>query len=157
MTHGDIIDTLTGLIKVCKDGLQGCLACAEHVGVGSPKLTALLSTCRRGYASAAEALQALSIEQGADSAKDAAGDATPVCALLRGEPCMRSISARMGEVAVLEACERVEERAKVAYQKALVKGLPSSVRAVVEQQYLGLLRNREQLRALLYESKHAPR
>jgi len=49
---------------------------------------------------------------------------------------------------LLEECERGEDVAKAAYSKALKEMLPENIRAVVERQYQGVLRNHDQIRDL---------
>ncbi|WP_410343130.1 PA2169 family four-helix-bundle protein, partial [Thioalkalivibrio sp.] len=48
-----------------------------------------------------------------------------------------------------DECERGEDVAKESYQEALEnQALPPDIRAVVERQYKGVLRNHDQVKAL---------
>ena len=57
------------------------------------------------------------------------------------------------DVAVLEECERGEDIAKKSYSRALAQPLPDAIRAVVERQYQGVLRNHDQIKMLRDEAK----
>ncbi|MBV8635803.1 MAG: PA2169 family four-helix-bundle protein [Burkholderiaceae bacterium] len=149
MTNEEIISTLNELIKVCNDGSEGFKACAEHANVDSPKLKMLLVERQRECASASDALRALVVEQGADPATGT----TASGALHRGWLDIKTAVSGKKDLAVLEECERGEDAAKEAYRKALAKDLPSPIRAIIEMQYQGVLRNHDQIRALRDEER----
>ena len=50
--------------------------------------------------------------------------------------------------AILNECERGEDVAVKSYRKALEKDLPAEVRSVVQNQYQGVQRNHDQVKAL---------
>jgi hypothetical protein len=52
------------------------------------------------------------------------------------------------DLAILEECERAEDVAKARYRKALEETLPEDIRAVVQRQYDGVMRNHDQIRDL---------
>lgn len=144
MTHDEIVSTLNDLIKVCNDGSEGFKACAEHADVESGALKTLLVQRQRECVSASDALRALVVQQGGE----AATGTTIGGSLRRGWLDIKANIAGKKDLAVLEECERGEDVAKAAYKKALDKGLPPPIRAVVEQQYQGVLRNHDQIKVL---------
>ena len=54
----------------------------------------------------------------------------------------------MDDHAVLDACERGEDAAKVSYEKALKQDLPGDVRRVVENQYREVRTNHDRVKEL---------
>jgi len=69
-------------------------------------------------------------------------------AMHRGWVAVRGTLSGYTDVGMLEECERGEDVAKSRYQKALSRPLPEPIRAVVERQYQGVLRNHEQVKLL---------
>ncbi|MNQ99080.1 hypothetical protein D3C85_1148020 [compost metagenome] len=69
-------------------------------------------------------------------------------AMHRGWTNLKAAVASRTDLVLLEECERGEDVAKAAYGKALQDTLPENVRAVVERQYQGVLRNHDQIRDL---------
>ena len=142
MDNDEVISTLNDLIETCKDGEYGFRACAEQVdAIDLETLFARRAeACRR----AAEELQERVVELGGrpDSGGTAAG------ALHRGWIALRSKLAKYDDLAVVEECERGEDVAVKRYSEALDTPLPDSIRAVVERQYQGTLRNHDQIREL---------
>jgi hypothetical protein len=59
-----------------------------------------------------------------------------------------SAAADGDDLAILEECERGEDVAKAKYRKALEEALPDDIRAVVQRQYDGVIRNHDQIRDL---------
>jgi uncharacterized protein (TIGR02284 family) len=151
MTHDEIISTLNDLIKVCNNGSEGFKACAENAQVDSPELKTMLAERQRECTLASDELRALVVEQGGDPATGTTVGGT----LHRGWLGVKTTVTGKSDLAVLEECERGEDVAKAAYSKALGKGLPTPIRAVVEQQYQGVLRNHDQIKALRDEEKSA--
>lgn len=76
-------------------------------------------------------------------------------ALHRGWLNVKTAVAGNTDRVVLEECERGEDVAKNAYQKALGKDLPESARLVVDQQYRGVITNLAQIKKLHEEAKMA--
>jgi uncharacterized protein (TIGR02284 family) len=151
MEHDEIINTLNGLIKVCNDGMAGFQACAEYANIDSPKLKALLTGLGPECALAADTLSALVREEhGVPVAGTAVSDERYGC-----WPNIDTIIEGKSDRTVLEECERGEHFAKGIYQKALEKDLPQHIRLMVEQQYLGVLHNYEQIRKLLDEASES--
>jgi len=61
----------------------------------------------------------------------------------------------MDEHAVLAECERGEDAAKGAYEKALEENLPPEVEAMVQRQYQGVKENHDRIRDLRNQAAHA--
>ena len=78
---------------------------------------------------------------------------TAAGALHRGWLNVKTAITGKSDRAVLEECERGEDVAKLAYQKALAKELPESIRIVVERQYQGVLRNHDLIKGLRDEAR----
>lgn len=149
MNHDDIVDVLNQLIENCRDGQYGFESCAEHVEEPSVRnvFLARASECQ----SAALELQALVLQYGGKP--DDGGSMSG--AVHRGWVAVKGTLAGYSTHAVLEECERGEDVAKARYRKALEQGLPEPVRAVVERQYQGVLRNHDQVRNLRDAYRHA--
>ena len=144
MTRDEIISTLNDLIKVCNDGSEGFKTCAENADIDSQELKTLLLARHQECASASQALQTLVAEQGSTPVSGTTASGS----LHRGWLDIKAKIVGKKDLAVLEECERGEDVAKSAYQKALAKGLPQQIQAVVELQYQGVLRNHDQIKAL---------
>ena len=149
MSNDDIIDTLNDLIETCKDGEYGFRTSAEYLRDASIKQTFVnrAEDCRQ----AAAELQALVARFGgkAEDSGSAAG------ALHRGWVAVKGVLAGYTDKAILEETERGEDTALASYRKALDKGLPPDVRAVVERQYEGVKRNHLQVRTLRDQARAA--
>jgi uncharacterized protein (TIGR02284 family) len=151
MKQDEAVDTLNGLIEICNDGVEGFKACAENAKIESAELRALLINRAHECTRAAEELSKLVEDLGGV----AATGATSVGALHRGWLNVKTAVMGKTDRAVLEECERGEDAAKLAYQKALTKVLPQSARTVVEQQYQGVLKNHDLIKKLRDEAKVA--
>ena len=151
MNNDDVIDTVDDLIETTKDGEYGFAACAEHAKSADLKATfsRRADECRQGAAE----LQRLVVELGgkADTGGSVAG------AMHRGWVAVRGTLTTYDDKAMLEECERGEDRAKVAYRDALDEDLPSNVRALVERQYQGVQRNHDEIKRLRDSVKTAVR
>jgi len=134
-------------------------------------LNDLIETSRdgeKGFRTAAEdtknaELKSVFLRRAEDCAKGAA-DLAPIVARLGGKPeeggsvagalhrgwvQTKSAVTSRDDLAILEETERGEDVAKAKYRKALDDpDLPEDVRAIVQQQYDGVLRNHDQIRGL---------
>ncbi len=140
MSNSKAIDTLNDLIETSKDGEYGFSACAEHVK--STELRQLLSTRSRDCAQAAHELQELVGALGGkpDQGGSAAG------ALHRGWVSVRSALSTHTDLAMLEECERGEDKALARYRAALKDSLPPSVQGVIERQMAGVQAHHDLIR-----------
>ena len=142
MRHDQIVALLNGLLETCRDGEFGFGACARHVG--SAEL-------REGFAMRAADCQRAALELGTYIAEyggtpDSGGSAAG--ALHRG--WVEVISALPGgnDHAMLQECQRGEDAAFGRYRDALDQALPEALRVVIERQFAGVQRNREQIQEL---------
>lgn len=142
MDKDDVISTLNDLIETCKDGEAGFRACADDIR--NAQIKSLFESRAIGCQQAAVELQEFVRAYGGDPAtrSSLAGS------LHRRWVDIKAAIAGQDEHAVLSECERGEDVALRSYRKALEKVLPPEVRAVVERQYQGVLRNHDQVKAL---------
>ncbi len=142
MDNDDVISTLNDLIETCKDGEEGFLTCSRDVS--DTTLKSFLSNRAHTCAAAALELQDLVRAYGGDPERSGSLGG----ALHRRWVDVRSAIAGHDTKTVLKECERGEDVAVARYRNALEKSLPPDVRAVVERQYQGVLKNHDQVRSL---------
>lgn len=142
MDNDEVISTLNDLIETCKDGEEGFRTCAEDIG--DPQLKSFFSERAHGCDAAALELQKLVKGMGGDpeTGPSLAG------ALHRRWIDIKSAITGRDDESILNECERGEDIAKRSYRHALDKDFPTDVRAVVERQYKGVLRNHDEVKAL---------
>jgi len=137
----DTIDVLQDLIKTSNDGQKGYQAAAEDVK--SPEIRAFLTAgaqrCGEGAIELSHLLRALG--------KEPPEGGTAAGALHRGWLQIKA-GVTTTDLAIIEECERGEDRAKAVYKKALEKNLNADVRFVIERQYQGVLENHDRVHAL---------
>jgi uncharacterized protein (TIGR02284 family) len=142
MDRDDVISTLDNLIETSRDGEEGFRACADNVK--NPALKAFFEQkaerCREG----AVQLQHLVREMGGDPER---GGST-AGAVHRFWVGVRGTLSGMADHAILDECERGEDVAKRAYEKALGQDLPDDVRRVVERQYAEVRMNHDRVREM---------
>jgi uncharacterized protein (TIGR02284 family) len=142
MDKDKVISTLNDLIETCKDGEQGFRSCAEDISDAQMKnfFTSRAQTCT----TAAAELQEMVISLGGDP--ETRGSASG--AVHRRWVDIKSAITGKDDEAILNECERGEDVAVKSYRTALEKELPPDIRAMVEKQYQGTLRNHDQVKAL---------
>ena len=142
MAH-DITSILNDLVETSKDGEKGFRTAAHDTNNTELKTIFLrrAEDCAKG---AAELQQLVSRLGGqAEEGGSVAG------ALHRGWVSLKATVSDRDDVAILEECERGEDIAKAKYRDALNNSaLPADVRAVVQRQYDGVVRNHDQVRDL---------
>ena len=139
----DITSVLNNLVETSKDGEKGFRTAAEDTK--NAELKTLFLSRAQDCAKAATQLQQRVAALGGkpDEGGSVAG------ALHRGWVNLRSTVAERSDLAILEECERGEDVAKAHYRKALEDTtLPDDLRAVVQHQYEGVMRNHDQIRDL---------
>ena len=140
--NGDAIDTLNDLLETCRDGEYGFRACAEHTRALDIKtvLNQRASECRF----AATELEAMIKQMGSEPEEGG----TAAAALHRGWVAVKGTLSGYSDYDMLDECERAEDVALGQYRKALKQSLPASAMALVDQQYQGVQRNHNQIKAM---------
>lgn len=148
MDTSDVVKTLNELIETSEDGKKGFSEAADKATDASLKAELSKRSAQCGVA--VQELQTAVRSLG--GAAEHGGSVTG--AAHRG---WVAVKAAVGDsnVAVLEEVERGEDYAKSAYKKALAMDLPMAVKAVVEHQYSGVLRNHDRMRELRNAYKRA--
>ncbi|MFC4275943.1 PA2169 family four-helix-bundle protein [Achromobacter aloeverae] len=137
-----VVKVLNELIETSKNGEKGFAKAAEDTK--NTELKALFESRSRDCASGAAELQAIVRQLGGDPATGG----SVAGAMHRGWTELKSTVTGRSDTAILEECERGEDHAKEKYTDALKGDLTPEVRAVVERQYQGVLRNHDQIREL---------
>lgn len=138
----EISSTLNQLIETCKDGEKGFQTAAE--GVDDPNLRHLFESYSQQRGEFAAELQ-LEVRR---LAQDPVDHGHTVAALHRGWMNIRAIVAGRNEGAIISECERGEDLAVQAYERALGSRLPGDQRGVIERQFLKIKEAHDQVRSL---------
>lgn len=149
MYSDHVIDTLNDIIQNCKDGELGFKACADHAD--SPALQKLFGARAMECREAARELQAIVY---AEAGEPPTGG-TAAGAMHRGWVKLKAALSANDDKAMLEECERGEDRALARYRTALEEELPTEVRSLLERQRLGAQRNHDQVRTLRDQARAA--
>jgi uncharacterized protein (TIGR02284 family) len=136
----EIVSVLNVLIETSKDGEAEFRKATEDAS--SPDLKALLMRCAQLCTEAVAELQSAVRALGGTPGEH--GSATG--ALHRGWVDVKSAVRHRGDHEILADCEKSEDGAKKRYREALDKPLPADIRALIERQYEGVLRNHNQIR-----------
>ncbi|MGH8564889.1 MAG: PA2169 family four-helix-bundle protein [Gammaproteobacteria bacterium] len=142
MTNDEIISTLNDLIETSKDGEYGFRTCAEDVK--DMRLKQVFAAAAQRCAEGANELEEQVRLLGGDPDKRS----SVVGTLHRAWVDIKAAITGKDEQGVLEECERGEDAAKKAYEKALEKGLPDNIRSIVQRQYQGVVENHDRVRDL---------
>jgi uncharacterized protein (TIGR02284 family) len=142
MDNDEVISTLNDLIETSKDGEEGFRSCAENAS--DPQLKTFLSNRAQTCTSAIVELKDMVRAHGGDPENSSSLGG----AVHRRWLDMKSMVTGKDDKAVLKECERGEDVAVSSYRNALEKNLPAEVRAVVERQYQGVLKNHDQVKSL---------
>lgn len=137
-----VVKLLNEIIENCKDGEKGFKECADHAD--SPALKALFSERALDCRSAATELQGLVVSQGGEPEDGG----TAAGALHRGWVTIKAALSISDDKAVLEECERGEDRALARYDSVLKEDLPAEIRLLLERQRAGVKRNHDHIREL---------
>ncbi len=139
----EIVSVLDELIETLKDGHEGFSQAAEKVT--DPKLQSLFreySDERSRFATALQAEARKLGEKEPEPSSSAAG------ALHRGWINLKSALTGGDEHAILAECERGEDSAVEAFQKALNDDLPPAVQELVSRQYAEIKAAHDRIRDL---------
>jgi uncharacterized protein (TIGR02284 family) len=148
----DTLDVLSDLIKTCNDGAKGFKTAADDAKREDIRQACLtgMARCRDAGAELATLMRGLGKEP--PEGGSAAG------ALHRGWVEVRQAISGDSDLALMEECERGEDKAKASYRKALEKNIDPQVRLVIERQYQGVLENHDKIHAIrdaLRDAAHA--
>jgi uncharacterized protein (TIGR02284 family) len=149
MTNEDTISTLNGLIGTCKDGQNGFKEAAE--GVERSDLKSLFYEFSQQRSQFAGELQALVRELGGDPEDSGSVSA----AVHRGWINIKSVVTGKDDNAILNECERGEDSAKNAYQKATEQDLPTNVKTTIQNQFNTVKATHDKVRDLRDSTKAA--
>ena len=142
MNHNQTISILKGLIATCNDGEFVFRQGLRRARSSELAMTfaCLADSCQQG----AHELQRSIVRLGGPVVAGRRASA-----LLRGLVLnVRRWLAGNDDLALLEACRRVEELALLSYCRALENALPGAVRVLVERQYRGVKLNHIRIRDL---------
>ncbi len=142
MDRDDVISTLNDLIETSKDGDEGFRQCADTVK--NPALKAFFEQKAERCCEAVGQLQQIVREMSGDPEKSSSISGT----MHRFWVSIRGSLSTMSDHAILDECERGEDAAKRAYEKALGQDLPGDVRRVVERQYAEVNANHARVREM---------
>jgi len=138
----DTISTLETLAEISRDGEAGFKAAAG--AVKNPSLgTTFTSAATRCSAGAVEIESEIRKLGGTPS-----GSGSLTGALHRAWTDMKAAITGGDDKAILAECERGEDVAKAAYEKALEENLPADVAALVRRQYQGVKENHDTIKKL---------
>jgi uncharacterized protein (TIGR02284 family) len=147
MKNNELIDTLNTLIETSRDGDNGFTACAEDTKDASNRayFTICATRCREAVRNLAELV---TVHGG--TPEQSGSLLAPV---ERAWLNLRAAISSNSDLAILEECERAEDIALRAYQRALEEELPRDVRAVVQLQRNGAQENHDRVRAMRDDRK----
>ena len=141
-TNDHAISVLNDLIQTCKDGQEGFQTASE--GVKDTALKTLFSEYSLQRAQFAGALQQEVNRLGGSPATSGSVSAS----FHRGWINIKSVVTGKNESAIVSECERGEDSARDAYQKALKEHLPVDVRSMVESQFVEVQQAHNRVRSL---------
>ena len=141
-TNDDCISTLNDLIETCKDGANGFKEAAEGVTDADVKALFLqYATQRETFASELQAeVKALG--------GDPETSGSTAASLHRGWMNIKSAVVGNDRKAILQECERGEDSAKAAYEKAGECGLTGTAATVVARQQPAIQEAHDRIKAL---------
>ena len=142
MDRNEVIATVNDLIETSRDGEEGFRTCADNVK--KPGLKAFFEQKSERCREAVTQLQQIVREMGGDPERG--GSMTG--AAHRFWVGIRGTLSGMDDHAILDECERGEDVAKRAYEKALGQDLPGDVRSVIERQYAEIRANHARVREM---------
>ena len=141
-TNDHAISVLNDLIQTCKDGQEGFQTASE--GVKGTSLKSLFSQYSLQRAQFAGVLQQEVNRLGGSPETGGSVSAS----LHRGWINIKSAVTGSDESAIVAECERGEDAARDAYQRALKEHLPVDVRSMVESQFVEVKQGHDKVRSL---------
>jgi uncharacterized protein (TIGR02284 family) len=145
-----IISTINNLIEALKDGQKGFKEAAD--AVNDPQLKSLFTEYSQQRARFATELQT-EVRSIGEPEPETGGSAAG--AMHRGWINLKSAITSNDESAVLTECERGEDAAVEAFEKAMRNDLPSPVRDVVSRQFSEIKSAHDRIKNLRDAAKKA--
>jgi len=142
MDRNVVISTVNDLIETSKDGEEGFRTCAESTK--NPQLKQFFEHAARRCAEAAMQLQGKVRAMGGDPERSSSTSG----ALHRAWVNIRSAITGMDDHAILAECERGEDVAKRAYEKALEQDLSADLRTMIGKQYREVKLNHDRIKEM---------
>lgn len=146
----ETISTINNLIETLKDGQKGFKEAAD--AVSAPQLKSLFAEYSQQRARFAGELQTQARSAG-ETEPETGGSAAG--AMHRGWINLKSAITSKDESAILAECERGEDSAVQAFEKAMGNGLPPTVSAIVSRQYSEIKSAHDRIRNLRDAAKNA--
>jgi uncharacterized protein (TIGR02284 family) len=146
----EIISTINDLIETLKDGQKGFKEAAD--AVGNPQLKSLFDEYSQQRSRFASELQ-MQAKSFGESEPETHGSTAG--AMHRGWINFKSAIASKEESAILAECERGEDAAVQAFEKAMRADLPLSVRDVISRQSSQIKTAHDQIKTLRDSAKKA--
>jgi uncharacterized protein (TIGR02284 family) len=137
-----VIETLSQLIEICVDGEKGFDSAAEGLDDNNLKAMCIQYSLERGHFARELQEEVRAINGTPEISGTVAGT------LHRGWIDIKAAVTNKDEDAIIAECERGENIAKQAYEKALNDYLPPSVTGVVQRQYQKVLASHDRFSAL---------
>ncbi|MFO1101369.1 MAG: PA2169 family four-helix-bundle protein [Methylocystis sp.] len=133
---------LKSLAEVSRDGEKGFAAAAE--AVKDAKLRSVFETASHRCALGAKELE----EEVSNLGGSAPTEGVISAAFHRAWTNLKAAITGGDDKAILQECERGEDAAKTAYQKALKEDVPPYVHDIIERQYKGVVENHDVIKQL---------
>ena len=143
----DIVGVVHHLIERCKDGSKGFFTAAEDVD--DPQLKSMFKNFSVQRDSMITELQNELHKMGKTDSESGSIEGK----IHRAWIDLSSALASKDRHRILEECERGEDYAVSAYEKALKADLPANLHQIVEQQYQQVKQTHDQVRNLRDQSK----
>jgi len=151
LDNEEVVEVLNELIENCKDGEYGFRSCATNATGADIK--SLFERRAQDCKSAADELGAAVIDLGGKPEHDG----TVSGAAHRGWVTVRAAFSSNEDLAMLEECERGEDKALERYKEAVAQPLPAGIGSLIARQMAGTRANHDQIRALRDRMKHTTR
>ena len=147
MQNHEIVDTLNTLIETSRDGDNGFTACAEDSQDAALRayFTVCATRCRESVRTLEEVVKSYG------GTPEELGSV--MGSLNRAWLNLRTAASSNSDLAVLEECERAEDAALRAFQRALEQDLPVDVSAIVRIHLSGVQENHDRVRAMRDERR----
>jgi len=142
MKSDDIVSTLNGLIRICKDNEEDLQLCLHEPSNFHSALKLSMMERQSEYAVAAKELQQLVHEEGGIPEAKGCGAG----ALRRGWFNFITVISGKNNDVILNDCARSERLAQQVYVNALAHDLPNHIRFIVDAQYQDVLLSLERIR-----------